>query len=620
MFDRKKAKSLAKARLSVHYWIFAAACFLATFFGVEYTFSMESLNGWLDNTPSYITQIREGRMPIEAIAPFHHSAFDVFGEIVNGNAEKGQKLSDEILKNNEDTTDMIFEKIELGYKDGVFATIANAVSSGSPFVTAYIGLKSTFGSDNIAMALFIIIAILIIFAVWALVVNTYRAVYRRIFLEGYIYSRVQIKTFIHFIRVRKYFKASLTMLVMIGLKILWALTIIGGVIKQFSYFLTPYIVAENPDISPMTAITLSKDMMYGHKMECFKLWLSFIGWYILELITLGISGMIYSNAYREATFTEYYVYLRTIAKEKGIKNAELLNDDYLYKKAKSDDLAAIYSDYGRSLDKPDKPLPGNRVWRFFANVFGIVPFYNEAEEEYFRYTLQKSKGAQYKKLINGQMYPGRLNPIPEKQKNSKLEYLNYRRLYSVWSLIMLFFMFAFIGWAWEVVFHLVSEGRFVNRGMLHGPIIPIYGSGGLMALVFLNKLRHKPVQCFIVSMAVCGVMEYITGALVEHFTGQRWWDYSGYFLNINGLVCAEGLLVFGIGCMITVYLAAPLTDNLLRKIRLRYLVLICTVLMLVFVSDIIYSKFVPNGGEGINDFKTACRCTVQTSEIQHLND
>ena len=167
------------------------------------------------------------------------------------------------------------------------------------------------------------------------------------------------------------------------------------------------------------------------------------------------------------------------------------------------------------------------------------------------------------------MYPGRLNPIPEKQKDSRLESLNYRRHYSICSLIILFFMFAFIGWAWEVVFHLVSEGRFVNRGMLHGPVIPIYGSGGIMALIFLNKLRHKPVLCFGVSMLVCGVMEYTTGALVEHFTGQRWWDYSGYFLNINGLVCAEGLFVFGIGCMITVCLAAPLTDNLLRKIRLK---------------------------------------------------
>ncbi len=606
MFDRKKAKSIAKARLSINYWIFSAACFLAIFFGVEYTFSMESLSGWIDNTPGYVSQIQNGKMPMDALAPFHHSAFDVLGEIINGNAEKGKKISDEILRENQNSSDhVILEKVELGRKDGVFATIANAVSSGSPFITVYIGLKSMVGSDNIAMALFIIIAILIIFVVWALVVNSYRVVYRRIFLEGYLYDRVQIKTFVHFIRVRKYLKITLTMLVYIGLKILWALTIVGGVIKHFSFFLTPYIVAENPDISPMTAITLSRDMMNGHKMECFKLWLSFIGWYILETITLGISGVVYSNAYREACFTVYYVHIRALAKEKGIKNTELLNDDYLYKKAEESDLAAIYSDYGRSANIADKKLPGNKVWRFFANVFGVVPVYSKTEEEYFRYNLRKTKGNMYKKIISGSMYPGRLNPIPEKQKDSRLESLNYRRHYSICSLIILFFMFAFIGWAWEVVFHLVSEGRFVNRGMLHGPVIPIYGSGGIMALIFLNKLRHKPVLCFGVSMLVCGVMEYTTGALVEHFTGQRWWDYSGYFLNINGLVCAEGLFVFGIGCMITVYLAAPLTDNLLRKIRLKYLLPVCIGLMVLFTADMIYSKFVPNGGAGINDFKTA---------------
>ena len=51
----------------------------------------------------------------------------------------------------------------------------------------------------------------------------------------------------------------------------------GDIINQ--YYLVPYIVAENPDINPREAIQLSKMMMYGHKLECFKLEMSFFGWW-----------------------------------------------------------------------------------------------------------------------------------------------------------------------------------------------------------------------------------------------------------------------------------------------------------------------------------------------------
>ena len=81
--------------------------------------------------------------------------------------------------------------------------------------------------------------------------------------------------------------------------------------------------------------------------------------------------------------------------------------------------------------------------------------------------------------------------------------------------------------------------------------------------------------------------------------GKKWWDYSGYLLNLNGRVCAEGLIVFGIGAMFTVYFAAPMLDNIYRKIKRKYLVMISVVLIMAFVTDNIYSHFHPNEGEGI---------------------
>lgn len=68
--------------------------------------------------------------------------------------------------------------------------------------------------------------------------------------------------------------------------------------KQFGSRQHPYIVAENPNIGAREAISLSRRMMKGHKWECFVADLSFLGWSLLNLFTLGLSGIFYSNGYR----------------------------------------------------------------------------------------------------------------------------------------------------------------------------------------------------------------------------------------------------------------------------------------------------------------------------------
>ena len=114
-----------------------------------------------------------------------------------------------------------------------------------------------------------------------------------------------------------------------------------------------------------------------------------------------------------------------------------------------------------------------------------------------------------------------------------------------------------MGWIWEVTFHLISSHTFVNRGVLHGPWLPIYGSGGILILICLKKLRNKPVVEFFASVVLCGFVEYFASLYLEISCGRRWWNYNGYFLNLNGRICAEGLLVFGLGgVVIRIYCTA----------------------------------------------------------------
>lgn len=92
---------------------------------------------------------------------------------------------------------------------------------------------------------------------------------------------------------------------------LWSLLfLIPGVIKHYSYRMVPYILADDPEIGAMDAITLSRQMMDGHKWNTFVLDLSFLGWDLLSALTLGLLGVFYVNPYKFSTSAELYQVLK----------------------------------------------------------------------------------------------------------------------------------------------------------------------------------------------------------------------------------------------------------------------------------------------------------------------
>lgn len=116
----------------------------------------------------------------------------------------------------------------------------------------------------------------------------------------------------------------------------------------------------------------------------------------------------------------------------------------------------------------------------------------------------------------------------------------------------------------------------------------------------LGKIRYYN---FFVTTLVCGAIEYFTAYYLElTHNGQKWWDYTGYFLNLHGRICAEGLLIFGLGGLAIVYILAPLIDNYIKKIKPKVLVVSCAILVSLFTIDQIYSSKHPNEGKGITDY------------------
>jgi len=91
---------------------------------------------------------------------------------------------------------------------------------------------------------------------------------------------------------------------------LWCLLlIVPGIIKSFSYAMTPFILAEHPELTAKQAIRRSMEMMDGHKGELFILGLTFIGWELLNGLTLGI-GSLWLNPYKNAAYAVFYRQLK----------------------------------------------------------------------------------------------------------------------------------------------------------------------------------------------------------------------------------------------------------------------------------------------------------------------
>jgi uncharacterized membrane protein len=95
--------------------------------------------------------------------------------------------------------------------------------------------------------------------------------------------------------------------------LLWTLLfIIPGIVKGYEYYMMPYLLAENPNLTKEEAFRLSKQMMTGNKWKTFVLELSFIGWDILSAITCGIVGIFFVNPYKFLTYAALYEELSAI--------------------------------------------------------------------------------------------------------------------------------------------------------------------------------------------------------------------------------------------------------------------------------------------------------------------
>lgn len=141
----------------------------------------------------------------------------------------------------------------------------------------------------------------------------------------------------------------------------------------------------------------------------------------------------------------------------------------------------------------------------------------------------------------------------------------------------------------EVGCKLVELKKFINRGFLIGPYCPIYGWGCILIISLLNKYTDDPLVLFVMAIVICSILEYFTSYFMEKLFKARWWDYSRRKFNINGRICLETMIPFGLlGCLI-MYFVNPFFVSIYSKIPSNILIIISSVLFTIFLTDNIIS-------------------------------
>lgn len=163
-------------------------------------------------------------------------------------------------------------------------------------------------------------------------------------------------------------------------------------------------------------------------------------------------------------------------------------------------------------------------------------------------------------------------------------------LHTIEIYFLLFISYAFLGWCMEVTCKFIQYKKFINRGFLIGPYCPIYGWGALAITILLKRYMEDPLVLFVMSTLICSIIEYLTSYFMEKKYHARWWDYSNKKFNINGRICLETLIPFGILGAAIMYGTNPILFKLYNQIPQLVINILTAILFIGFIVDNIISS------------------------------
>ncbi len=157
---------------------------------------------------------------------------------------------------------------------------------------------------------------------------------------------------------------------------------------------------------------------------------------------------------------------------------------------------------------------------------------------------------------------------------------------------LLFMMYSILGLLIEIPVIFIDEKKLIlNRGFLIGPYLPIFGAGSIAMVLLLYEVTNY-FNIFILSVLICGTIEYIVSYVMEKMFSIRWWDYTHNKYHLNGRIELTRLILFGFGGIINVKILYPTFTTILNKLSSEWIINIGFVIFVIFIIDYIISFFV----------------------------
>lgn len=154
-----------------------------------------------------------------------------------------------------------------------------------------------------------------------------------------------------------------------------------------------------------------------------------------------------------------------------------------------------------------------------------------------------------------------------------------------------FMIYSFLGWLMEIVYSLMLDKKLVNRGFLIGPYCPIYGVGAF-AIFLINSNTEDPLSIFLKAIFICALLEYSASFIMEKLFKVRWWDYSHYKYNINGRICLETMIPFGLIALLLTYIIDPFVKTIVDLMPTVSMYIVGVIILVIIMVDAIISTSV----------------------------
>ena len=180
-----------------------------------------------------------------------------------------------------------------------------------------------------------------------------------------------------------------------------------------------------------------------------------------------------------------------------------------------------------------------------------------------------------------------------------------------WAL--LFFFYCFCGWVWESCYVSAKQHRWVNRGFLHGPLLPIYGSGAIIILFVTLPVADHFWLVYFLGMLAATLLEYVVGAAMEQLFKVRYWDYTKQPCNLHGYICLTSSLAWGFFSDLMVYVIHPPIDKLLHRLPALLVNPLAAVITVLFIMDTVKST-----RAAIDLREVLTRLTEENAELRKL--